>query len=304
MPEARCCVVPEYDLFDKTELTVRGISLENVNLDHVAKVAADAFDMNRGDLLVTDVLGDHLVIDILRKGLDPHAIVGKKDELLRGLSALPGVNITENTSISSKGMLGWIALSPAEGKKILETSETMSREISKRLKRTALVFSTGAEVAGGQVMDTNAPAIRAKLSSEGYTVKFGDTLKDDEVLISARLRMAADDGYGLVVITGGVGAEEKDRTIESVLMVDPQATTPAVVKYELGVGRHKHKDSVRIAVGNISGTLIVALPGPNDEVQSGLQALVEGLDLNESKERLADRIADRLRERLKEKAHG
>jgi molybdopterin biosynthesis enzyme MoaB len=159
-------------------------------------------------------------------------------------------------------------------------------------------------VAGGQVMDINALAIRAKLSFEGYTVKFGDTLKDDEVLISARLRMAADDGYGLVIITGGVGAEEKDRTIESVLMVDPQATTPAVVKYELGVGRHKHKDSVRIAVGNISGTLIVALPGPNDEVQSGLQALVEGLDLNESKERLADRIADRLRERLKEKAHG
>ena len=295
---------PEYDLFDKTELTVRGISLENVDLDHVAKVAADAFGMNRGDLLVTDVLGDHLVIDILKKGLDPHAIVGKKNELLRRLSALPGVNITENTSISSKGMLGWIALSPVEGKKILMKSERMAREIAKRLKKTALVFSTGAEVVNGQVMDTNAPAIHSRLTLEGYTVKFGNTLKDDEVLISAQLRMAADDGYGLVIITGGVGAEEKDRTIESVLMVDPKAATPAVVKYELGVGRHRHKDSVRIAVGEISRSLIVALPGPNDEVQSGLQALVEGLNLNESKEGLADRIANRLRERLKEKTRG
>lgn len=296
--------MPEYDLFDKTELTVQGISLENVDLDRVANVAADAFDMNRGDLLVTDVLGGHLVIDILKKGLDPHAIVGRKNELLRRLSALPGVNLAGNASVSSKGMLGWIALSPAAGKKILDKSERMSREIAKRLKKTAVVFSTGAEVANGQVMDTNAPAIRVRLNSEGYTVKFGNTLKDDEVLISAQLKMAADDGYGLVIITGGVGAEEKDRTIESVLTVDPTAITPVVVKYELGVGRHKHKDSVRIAVGEISQTLIVALPGPNDEVQSCLQALVEGLNLNESKEGLADRIANRLRERLKEKAHG
>jgi len=296
--------VPQYDLFDKTELTVRGISLENVDLDRVAKAAADAFGMSRGDLLVTDVLGDRLVIDILKNGLDPHAIVGKKDDLLRGLSSLPGVRLAGNATVSSKGMLGWVALSTAEGNRILETSERMAKEIAKRLKKTALVFSTGAEVANGQVMDTNAPAIRARLNFEGYTVKFGDTLKDDEVLISARLMMAADDGYGLVIITGGVGAEEKDRTIESVLMADPAAITPAVVKYELGVGRHKHKDSVRIAVGKISQTLVVALPGPNDEVRSGLQALIEGLNLGEGKGGLADRIATRLRDRMKEKAHG
>lgn len=296
--------MPEYDLFDKTELTVRGISLENVDLDRVANVAADALGMNRGDLLVTDVLGDHLVIDILKKDLDPHAIVGKNDEFLRRLSALPGVNLAQNATISSKGMLGWIALSPAEGSRILEKSERMAGEIAKKLKKTALVFSTGAEVADGRVMDTNAPAIRARLAHEGYSVKFGKTLKDDEILISAHLKMAIDDGYGLVIVTGGVGAEEKDRTIESVLMVDPAAITPAVVKYELGVGRHKHKDSVRIAVGKMSQSLIVALPGPNDEVQSGLEALVEGLDREEGKEGLAERIANRLRERLKEKAHG
>ncbi len=294
----------EYDLLDKTELTINGISLTNVNLDQVARVAADTFQIERSDLLVTDVLGDHLVLDILRKGLDPHAIVAKKDELLQRLSKLPGINITHKTSISSKGMLSWIALGSVEGEKVLKRSEKMAKEIRRRLEKTAVVFSTGHEVANGQVMDTNGPTIQRRLNSEGYSVKLGLTLKDDEVLIAAHLRQAADDGVGLIIITGGVGAEDKDRTIEAVLMIDPVAATPYIVKYELGVGRHKHKDSVRIAVGNIDRTMIVALPGPNDEVQTGLNALIEGLGSDLSKEGLAESIATSLRERLKSKRPG
>lgn len=103
------------------------------------------------------------------------------------------------------------------------------------------------------------------------------------------------------LITGGVGAEDKDRTIEAVLMVDPKAATPHILKYELGVGRHQHKDSVRIAVGKISQTLIVALPGPNDEVQLGLEALVKGLAAELRKDTLAENIATSLKERMKEK---
>jgi molybdopterin biosynthesis enzyme MoaB len=117
------------------------------------------------------------------------------------------------------------------------------------------------------------------------------------------LRQAVDDGYGLVVITGGVGAEDKDRTIEAVLTVDPGAATPHVLKYQLGVGRHQHKNSVRIAVGKISETLIVALPGPNDEVQLGLEALVKGLASHSNKDQMAENIASNLKERLKEKIH-
>ena len=289
-----------YDPFDKTELAITGITLVNANLDQVARVAAGVFGIERSDLLVTDVQGDCLVIDILKKGLDPHAFTGKKEELLRRLSALPGIEITERTTISSRGMLGWIALGAAEGEKSLRRAEEMAVEIRQRLKKTAIVFSTGAEMAGGLVEDTNAPTIRGGLQPEGYAVKSGPTLRDDETLIAAHLRQAADDGYGLVVITGGVGAEDKDRTIEAVLMADPGAATKDIVKYQLGVGRHRHKDSVRIAIGKISGTLIVALPGPNDEVQVGLYALVEGLKSNMGKEDLAEFIAAGLRGRLKQ----
>jgi molybdenum cofactor synthesis domain-containing protein len=293
--------VTEFDLFNKTELRIKGISLRNANLREIANVVADTLKIERKDLLVTDVQRDHLVIDILKKGLDAHNIVAKQDELLQSLSKLPGVRITEKTSIVSEGMLSWIALESGETRKALKRSEKMAKEIQQRLSRTAVVFSTGSEVANGQVMDTNTPTISHRLNSEGYSVKFGPTLKDDDVLIAAHLRQAVDDGYGLVIITGGVGAEDKDRTIEAVLVVDPEAATPHILKYQLGVGRHKHKDSVRIAVGKISETLIVALPGPNDEVQLGLDALIKGLASKSSKDVLAENIASSLRKRLKEK---
>lgn len=294
----------EYDLMNKTELTIRRITLRGADLARVAEAVAETLGLERADVLVTDVLGDQVVVDILRRGVDPHALFGKKGELQRRLAGLPGVECSEETEFSSKGMLSWIALGAEEGEEILRRSEVMAEDIRRRLERTALVFSTGAEVVGGQVRDTNAPLIRERLEAEGYTVKLGGALKDDELIIAARLRQAADDGYGVVLTTGGVGAEDKDRTIEAVLLADDEAATPHVVKYELGVGRHRHKDVVRIAVGRIGDTLVVSLPGPNDEVQLGISALVEGLAAGEGKEALAARIAGRLRERLREKMAG
>jgi molybdenum cofactor synthesis domain-containing protein len=293
----------EFDLLRKTELKIKGITLKNANLGDIASAVGDTLKIERKDLLVTDVQGDHLVIDILKKGLDPHHLIGKEDELLKSLSKISGVEMTEEASVVSEGMLSWITSEPGEAKIALEHSEKMAREIQERLSRIAIVFSTGSEVAGHQIMDTNTPAIRCRLQSEGYSVKSGPTLKDDDVLIAAHLRQAVDDGYGLAIITGGVGAEDKDQTIEAVLRVDPEAATPHVMKYQLGVGRHQHKDSVRIAVGKISQTLIVALPGPNDEVQLGLEALVKGLASHLSKDQLAKDIADSLKAKLKEKIH-
>lgn len=296
--------VSDYDLMDKTELAIRPIALREADLGMVAGEVAETLGLSRGEVVVTDVLGDQVVVDVLRRGVDPHALLGKKGELRRRLSRIPGVQCTPETDFYSKGMLSWIALGPAQGVEILRRSEEMAREIRRRLERTAVVFSTGAEVAGGQVKDTNAPLIRERLQAEGWTVRLGGTLADDEVLIAARLRQAADEGCGLVLTTGGVGAEDKDRTIEAMQRADPAAATPHVVKYQLGVGRHRHKDSVRIAVGRIGASLAVALPGPNDEVREGLEALLAGLAARDDREALAERIAERLRERLRAKRAG
>jgi molybdenum cofactor synthesis domain-containing protein len=292
--------VAEFDLLRKTELKIEKISLQNANLNEVADTVASILKMDRNDILVTDVQGNALTIDILRRSIDANNILGKKEELLQRLSTVPGVTITKETSICSEGMLGWIGLNSGKAKSALKRSEKMSRGILERLAKRAIVFSTGFEVANGQVKDTNTPSISQRLKGKGYSVTLGRTLRDDEFLIAANLRQAVADGYGLVITTGGVGAEEKDHTVEAVLALDPEAATPYICKYQKGTGRH-HKDGVRIAVGQILETLIVALPGPNDEVRLSLDVLVEGLVSGLRKDILAERIANSLRNKLQEK---
>lgn len=286
----------QYNLMGKTELSITGIVLRNADLVQIAATVAGILGLERTEILVTDVRGENLVLDVLRRGLDPDNIVGKEKALLRSVAALPGVEIRSDARVESRGLLSWVSADPEAAKDALGNAARIATELRGRLARTVVVFPTGTELNNGQVKDTNSPAIRDQLTSEGYAVSLGPTLKDDEFHIAANLRERAEEGYGLIVTTGGVGAEDKDRTIEAILMVDPEAATPPIVKYELGVGRHVHKDSVRIAVGRLLDTLIVALPGPTDEVLLGLSALVQGLSGPPlSKADLADKIAGALR---------
>jgi len=294
----------EFDLLQKTELRIERISLQDAHLGDVAAVVADTLGMRPDEVLVTDYQGDIMTIDVLRRTVDARNIVGKRGELLERLSRVPGAQVTEETDIHSDGMLGWIALDEGEVGEAIEClgrSEKMAEEIQRRVAKRAVVFSTGPEIAGGQVKDTNTPMISRALEAEGYSVTRGVTLKDDELLIAGHLRRAVEDeGYGLVITTGGVGAEGKDRTVEAVLNLDQDAATPYVCRYEIGTGRHV-KDGVRIAVGHLSGALIVALPGPNDEVERSLEVLVRGLRTNLQKKPLGEMIAAALREVLREK---
>jgi molybdenum cofactor synthesis domain-containing protein len=293
--------VAEYNLLKKTELRIEGISLKGANLNDIANVTAEVLGMDHSEVLVTDFQDDRMTLDVLRKSVDAHAIVGKHEKLLRRLGELPGVGITADASVSSDGMLGWIAFDVREAGEALERSEKIAEGIRHRISRRAIIFSTGREVETGRIEDTNRPALAKRLEAEGYAVRQGPTLKDDRLLIAAALRQAAEDeGFGLVITTGGVGAEAKDQTVEAVLELDPGAATPYICRYEVGAGRH-HKDGVRIAVGWVGETMVVALPGPNDEVRACLDILAEGLVAGLDKHALAEGLAGNLRELLRGK---
>jgi molybdenum cofactor synthesis domain-containing protein len=294
----------DYDLLGKTELSIHGIVLQNADLGGIADVVAKVLSLNRSDVLVTDVRGEYLVLDILQKGLDAGKIVGREKDLLAAVSGLPGVSLRPDARTESRGLLSWVAADPAVAQEGLDDAAGMAGDLQERLGRLVAIFATGTEINNGQVKDTNSPAIRERLESNGYAVSLGGTLRDDEHFIAGRIRERAEEGFSLIVTTGGVGAEVKDKTIEALLLLDPDAATPTIVKYELGVGRHVHKNAVRIGVAKVLDATVVALPGPTDEVLIGLGALLKALAESErNKMALAERIAAVLRARLQEKVH-
>lgn len=52
-------------------------------------------------VIVIDARDDLLALDILRTTVDPYRVAGKQDELLAALARLPGVVVTEQTSLCS-----------------------------------------------------------------------------------------------------------------------------------------------------------------------------------------------------------
>ena len=291
----------KHDLLTKTELKIEKISLHNANLTEIAAQAAVILGLDRNEVLVVDYRNASLTLDILNTCVNAYSIVGKKQQLLDGLNSLPGVSVSTETSVSSDGMLGWIAMDQGPAVQALHRSEQMASEILRNISMRVIVFSTGAEVAQGQIEDTNTPAIAQRLSAVGYKVTQGETLKDDRLFIAAKLREVAEyGGYGLIVTTGGVGAEDKDHTVEAVKDLDQEAATPYICHFQVGTGRHV-KDGIKIAVGSYNDTLIVALPGPNDEVMASMRVLSEGLKDGLDKHLLAENIAGNLREILRKK---
>jgi molybdenum cofactor synthesis domain-containing protein len=291
----------EINLLQKTELWIEGITLQNARLDEIAEKVAQVLELEPGEVMVVDVREDYMVLDVLRPVLKANQIAGKGKEILREISGIQGVKLLPKASIHSEGALGWICLDEDDYRSAITRASEMGEEIQRRVAKRVIVFSTGFEVEEGLIEDTNFQLIAKRLKENGYSVCFGGVLPDREGAISYRLQKALDEGFGLILTTGGVGAEEKDRTVEALLRVDPQAATPYILKFDVGTGRHV-KDGVRIAVGKVGVSRLIALPGPTREVEVGLNRLLEGLDRGWDDLKIAEYIASGLREKWRK--HG
>lgn len=292
-----------YDLLDKSELRIEGVTLNQTNLNDLAAVIAEEIGVSREDVLVIDVRAGIVALDILQKRLDPEKFIAKEERILRRLRTLKGVTIAEDAHISSNGMLGWIVGSDAdiaEGQRSIAVSRDLVEQIKRNISGRVIVFPTGSEVERGEIEDTNTPLIIEKFTKAGFSVDRGEILKDDVDLFARKLWRAAEKGYSVSITTGGVGAENKDHSVEAVLRLDPQASTPYIARFKAGYGRHS-KDGIRIAVGQLGLTTYIALPGPNDEVSACIDTVVQGVSEGWSKAVLAGEVSRILRTRLQGK---
>jgi len=288
----------ELNLLGKNELWITSVTLRDVNLSTVAAAVAQVLELGKNEVLVTDVGANCIVLDIMREQMDSKQIIGKRTELLNELRKVQGLMVTEKTDVHSEGVLGFLSLDRNVAEKAIQKSARMVQEIKERISKRCIVYPTGFELINRYIQDTNTPSIAQELGREGFAVDIGQVVDDDEYMIASKITEAVDSGYGLVILTGGVGAEKKDRTIEAILRIDHSAATPYIIKYEVGTGRHA-KDGVRIGVGKVGETTIVALPGPTDEVKLALRPLIEGLYQKLDTHSLANQVAEVLRERLR-----
>ena len=273
------------------------MELAEADLEACARAVAQALDLNPEDIMVTDAMEDRLIRDILVPTVQAEQIVARKERLLGALRAVSGVGVTDETEVHSDGILGLISLDEKTGKEVLEKSRAIGAQIADHIRKRSMVFATGKEVLAGQIRDTNTPFLITALEDEGYEVAEGPVLEDKVDTIARAFLRAAEDGYGLLITTGGIGAEGKDQTLEALTRVDSQASMPYILKFQKGQGRH-HKDGVRIGVGILEQTKIVCLPGPHDEVRLAWPILKEGMRTDWDKDVLAEGLANALRKKF------
>jgi molybdenum cofactor synthesis domain-containing protein len=287
----------EVNLVGKTELWIQNIKLKNADLTEIGKTAAEVLGLKDDEVLVVDASSDHITLDILRNTLSMKQFIGKEEELLKKLSEIEGVAGTEKTSIHSEGILEMITLGNELAEEITSKATLISRQIESAFLKRVKVFPTGGEVISRIIKDTNSPLIKQEFEKRGYEVSIGDPLPDDEIAIANSIENEIYRGYGVIITTGGVGAEEKDRTIEATQRLDPTAAARWTVQYEKK-GRHV-KEGVRIGVGKVGKTLIINLPGPTDEVKKCLKIILNVMEKRDcDKETLASLLASKLKIRL------
>lgn len=284
----------DLDLLSKTELWVEDIVLSDVDLTQLSACAGGVLDLGAEDIFVTDVRDRRVVFDVVSPKVSLDAIAGKEDALLSALASFPGVALGPRASVHSHGVLGVIGAPAEQAADIIANAKKLEANLQAYVSRLVVVLSTGGEVARGEIEDTNYEAVKSVLSKQSYFVEHAGVVEDDEALIAARIGHLLGEGYGLIITTGGVGAEDKDKTIEAMQRVAPDLSTAVLAQYTVGHGRHV-KPHVRVACGRVGETLLVALPGPTREVLAALPLLAQAMDQGLPPAVIAEEIAAPIR---------
>ena len=138
----------------------------------------------------------------------------------------------------------------------------------------ALVLTISDSASAGKRDDLSGPEARRILTEAGFEVAGIEILPDERSEIESRLRRASDEGFRLVVTSGGTGLSPRD--------VTPEATLAVVDRNVPGIAEMMRLESLKItpraalsrAVSGIrQTTLIINLPGSVKGVRECLTAV-------------------------------
>jgi molybdopterin adenylyltransferase len=138
----------------------------------------------------------------------------------------------------------------------------------------ALVLTISDSASAGNREDLSGPEARHILEEAGFEVAAVEVLPDERAKIESRLKRASDEGFRLVVTTGGTGLSPRD--------VTPEATLAVIDRLVPGIAELMRFESLKItpraalsrAVSGIrQSTLIINLPGSVKGVRECLAAV-------------------------------
>jgi molybdenum cofactor synthesis domain-containing protein len=138
---------------------------------------------------------------------------------------------------------------------------------------TALVLTISDSASVGKREDLSGPEARRILMELDFDVQAVEILPDDRAAIESRLRSACDEGYQLLVTTGGTGLSPRDVTPEATLAVVERVVPgiPELMRSE-GAKSTPRAALSRAACGIRGSTLIINLPGSVKGVRECLGA--------------------------------
>jgi molybdenum cofactor synthesis domain-containing protein len=137
-----------------------------------------------------------------------------------------------------------------------------------------LVLTISDSASSGKREDLSGPEAKRILEEAGFDVAAIEVLPDDRATIESRLRRACEQGFRLVVTSGGTGLSPRD--------VTPEATEAVLEKAAPGIAELMRLESFkatpraalsRAVAGVRQSTLIINLPGSVKGVRECLTAV-------------------------------
>lgn len=138
----------------------------------------------------------------------------------------------------------------------------------------ALVLVASTRAAGGVYEDRSGPVLVEGLRALGFAVD-GPVVVADGDPVGDALREAVDDGYDVVLTTGGTGLTPTDRTPEVTRPVLDREV-PGVAEAVRAAGTAKGVPTAMLSrglAGVAASTLVVNLPGSSGGCRDALEVL-------------------------------
>jgi len=143
---------------------------------------------------------------------------------------------------------------------------------SSSLKCAVIVCSDS--VSRGEKTDTAGRAIIGRLQSIGLETSVYDIVPDDAAIIKAKAISLSNDGYDLVLFTGGTGVSPRDITPDVIRpLLDKEIEGIMEKARSYGQDRMPYAMLSRGVAGFIKNSLVITLPGSSKGAAETMDAL-------------------------------